>query len=150
MGQLLDGGSMPPAWLDKFEFIEQDAHDFLETFCRRFPPGVVSLSSRSWGFELTPTRSGAVPVPITVRNGEPIVVAGINETIFEWMADLETYSSSWWNAKLEPLLAAVAAGKVTEILWIVGGRVAAVDTHLEIDGRVERFRSYLGFRGVMA
>ena len=112
---------MPPSWLARFAHIEDDAYRFLETFCSRFPPSVVTcVDERGW-FRLAPSGIDTAPVSVTVKNGDPIVVVGIglphDQVILEWMADLDSYDAEWWHANVEPVLVDVAAGYVKEATW---------------------------------
>ena len=115
----VSGFISPPPSLERFEHMSDDARQFLTTFCSRFSSSVVSVVEEPSGcFSLKPAASGSVPVHISVADYDPIVVVSIDvpgdEVILEWMADLESYDRSWWQARVEPVLALVAAGRVRD------------------------------------
>ena len=141
---------MTPARILRIDSIADDASAFLQAFCRQFAPGVVALTTGP-AFQLTPLRTGAASISLSVENGDPTVTAEVGrEAILEWLVDLETYDASWWAAHVEPLLSAVAAGRISQVLWLQGESLVAVDTEIDIGGRIERFTCRRGFRGLFA
>ena len=148
-----------------FSTIDQDAKAFLEAYCRRFPAGTVRLESASTRVEavvrgsppdavstytLTPTRTGAAGVVITVRKGEPTVVMGIGQgATVEWNADFPPEDAAWLLTHVERFLSTIAAGRIRQVVWRSGQHVVAVDTDMDVEGQRDNYTCRIGFGGLI-
>lgn len=143
-----------------FDHIEEDARRYAGRFCSRFGPAAVSLVAtpeRGSGSGLTLTfksmAPGAASVFITVTNGSPMVVLGLDDAtvpldppplVLEWMADSEHYAPPWWDEQVGPTLIEISAGRLSVKCQYWRGRVIRSETLLGEPGVAQPMKSAYG------